>query len=293
VRELELPAVATLHAIPRTPTTRQQAILADLIASVDATVVMSRSATTLLASAYGVDPHRLDVIPHGVPDLPLAEPTAIKAAFGLEGHDVILSFGLLGPDKGHELVLEALPAVVAAHPAACYVIVGATDPELLHADGERYRDALTAQVKRLKMTNHVRFVDTFAHRVEMTRWLQAADVFVTAYPDLDQTVSGSLSYAMGAGRAIVSTPYTYATDLLAEGRGVLVPAATPERFAAALNQVLDDGELRTALGRRAYAYSRAMVWSEVGAQYRRLFERVRTGISVPTAAPSVFAAFNP
>jgi glycosyltransferase involved in cell wall biosynthesis len=293
VRELDLPAVATLHAIPRTPTPRQKVILADLIASVDAAVVMSRSATTLLASAYGVDPSRLDVIPHGVPDLPLAEPTTIKAAFGLEGRDVILSFGLLGPDKGHELVLEALPAVVATHPAACYVIVGATDPELVRQDGERYRDGLAAQVKRLGMTSHVRFVDTFAHRVEMTRWLQAADVFVTAYPDLDQTVSGSLSYAMGAGRAIVSTPYTYANDLLAEGRGVLVPAATPERFATALNEVLDDSESRAAMGRRAYEFSRAMVWSEVGAQYRRLFQRVGAAVSLPAAAPSPFAALNP
>jgi glycosyltransferase involved in cell wall biosynthesis len=293
VRELELPAVATLHAIPRVPTSRQQAILADLIASVDAVVVMSRSATTLLASTYGVDPHRLDVIHHGVPDLPLAEPTVIKAALGLEGRDVILSFGLLGPDKGHELVLEALPAVVAAHPAACYVIVGATDPELLLQGGEQYRDALAAQVKRLEMTSYVRFVDTFAHRVEMTRWLQAADVFVTPYPDLDQTVSGSLSYAMGAGRAIVSTPYTYAADLLAEGRGVLVPAATPGRFAAALNEVLGDDELRAALGRQAYDYSRGMVWSEIGAQYRRLFERVGTGRSLPAAAPSIFTALNP
>jgi len=293
VRELEIPAVATLHAIPRKPTIRQQAILADLIASVDAAVVMSPSATTLLASGYGVDPSRLDVIPHGVPDLPLAEPTVIKAALGLEGRDVILSFGLLGPDKGHELVLEALPAVVAAHPAASYVIVGATHPDLLQQDGERYRDALAAQVKRLGMTNHVRFVDTFAHRVEMTRWLQAADVVVTPYPDLDQTVSGSLSYAMGAGRAIVSTPYTYAADLLADGRGVLVPAATPKRFAAALNEVLDDAELRATLGRRAYEYSRTMVWSEVGAQYRRLFERVGAAASVPAAAPSVFATLNP
>ena len=147
-------------------------------------------------------------------------------------------------------MLEALPAVVAAHPQVCYVIVGATDPDLLLRDGEKYREALVAQVKRLKMTNHVRFVDKFAHRVEMTRWLQAADVFVTPYPDLDQQVSGSLSYAMGAGRAIVSTPFAYAAELLADGRGVLVPAAHPGPLAAASTRSSRTTDLRAAMGRR-------------------------------------------
>ena len=292
MRELTVPAVATLHAIPRTPTTHQRTLLVDLIASVDATVVMSQSAATLLATGYGVDPLRLDVIPHGVPDLPLADPTVIKAALGLDGRDVILSFGLLGPDKGHELMLEALPAVVAAHPQACYAIVGPTHPDLLLQDGERYRDGLVAQVKRLGMTGHVRFVDAFAHRVDMTRWLQAADVVVTPYSNLDQTVSGALSYAMGAGRAIVSTPYADAAELLAEGRGVLVPSAASEHLAAALNDVLGDADRRAALGRRAYEHSRGMVWSEVGAQHRRLFARLGAGIPISAVPPSVIAAIN-
>lgn len=282
---LDVPSVATLHTVPRSPTPHQRTILADLIASVDATVVMSQSASALLASDYGVDAARLHVIPHGVPDLPLAEPAVIKAALGLEGREVILSFGLLGPEKGYELMIDALPAVVAAHPQACYVIVGATHPDLLERDGEKYRDALAARVKRLKMGNHIRFIDKFAHRVEMTRWLQAADVFVTPYPDLDQMVSGSLSYAMGAGRAIVSTPYAYAAELLADGRGVLVEAATPELFGAAVIDVLEDDALRAALGRKAYEYSRGMTWSDVGAQYRALFGRVGAATSVGTAAP--------
>lgn len=277
---LDVPAVATLHTIPGSPTPRRRTILADLIASIDATVVMSRSAAALLASDYGVDQSRLHVIPHGVPDLPLAEPAVIKAALGLAGRELILSFGLLGPEKGHELVIDALSDIVATHPEVCYVIVGATHPDLLERDGEAYREALVARVKRLKLGNHVRFIDAFAHRVEMTRWLQAADVFVTSYPDLEQMVSGSLSYAMGAGRAIVSTPYAYAAELLADGRGVLVPAATPALFAAALLQVLEDDELRADLGRRAYEYSRRMVWSDVGAQYRALFGRVGAGGSV-------------
>ncbi len=293
VSALEIPAVATLHAVPKTPTPRQREVISDLIASVDATVVMSRSAEQLLTSDYGVDPRRITVIPHGVPDLPLAEPAVIKASLGLEGLGVILSFGLLGPDKGFELVIDAMPAIVAAHPEACYVIVGATHPDLIEREGEKYRESLVARVKKLKMTNYIRFVDKFAHRVEMTRWLQAADVFVTPYPNLDQMVSGSLSYAMGAGRAIVSTPYAYAAELLADGRGVLVPSATPELFAAAINEVLENEELRAALGRTAYEYSRRMVWSDVGAQYRALFARVGAAASVGVAAsPLGFSALN-
>lgn len=290
---LDIPAVATLHAILRTPTPRQRAVLADLIASVDASVVMSRSAATLLTTDYGVDPHRVSVIPHGVPDLPLADPAVIKASLGLEGRQVILSFGLLGPTKGYELMLEALPAVIEAHPAVCYVIVGVTHPDLLEADGEAYRATLVARVQALKLGNHVRFVDEFAHRVAMTRWLQAADIVVTPYPDLDQMVSGTLSYAMGAGRATVSTPYAYATELLAEGRGVLVPAPSAASFADALNEVLSDDERRAVLGRAAYDHSRRMVWSEVGAQYRGLFQRVAAAASVAAlAAPVGFAAPN-
>ena len=293
VEALNVPAVATLHEIPRKPTPRQRKVLADLAASVDATVVMSQSAATLLKKGYGVDPHRLNVIPHGVPDLPMADTAVIKASLGLEGRRVILSFGLLGPTKGHELMLEALPAVIEANPDVTYVIVGVTHPDLLEADGEAYRATLVARVKALKLGGHVRFVDEFAHRVAMTRWLQAADIVVTPYPGLDQTVSGTLSYAMGAGRAIVSTPYAYAAELLAGGRGILVPEPSPAPLAVALNKVLGDDELRAALGRKAYDHSRNMVWSEVGAQYRALFQRVGAAASVAgRAAPVGLATLN-
>jgi glycosyltransferase involved in cell wall biosynthesis len=275
--------VATLHTVLASPTARQRTILCDLVASVDATVVMSEAARTLLTTKYGVDAARVNVIPHGVPDLPLAETAALKTAVGLEGHEVILSFGLLGPDKGYELALDALPAVVAAHPELTYVIVGATHPDLVVRDGETYRAEIVARVKELGMTKYVRFVDQFVGRVEMTRWLQAADVVLTTYPNLDQTVSGTLSYAMGAGRAIVSTPYAYAAELLADGRGVLVKPGSPARLATALNEVLEDDKLRASLGRRAYDYSRRMVWSEVGAQHRALFQRVGLAASAATA----------
>jgi len=281
VHALDVPAVATLHTVLRKPTKRQREILIELTSATMATVVMSKSAATLLETAYGVDPSRVDVIPHGVPELPLVPSESIKAAVGLVGRDVILSFGLLGPGKGYELAIDAMPDVVAAHPNVCYVIVGATHPDLLVHEGEAYRESLIARVKALKMTDHVRFIDKFVGRVELTRWLEAADVFVTPYPNLDQIVSGTLSYAMSAGRATVSTPYAYAAELLADGRGILVAPGSPTKFAAALNRVLGDDSLRDAIGRRAYAYSRNMVWSEVGDEYRRLFERV----AAPAARP--------
>jgi glycosyltransferase involved in cell wall biosynthesis len=290
VRALDIPAVATLHTVLQTPTPGQRAVLVELISSVAATVVMSRSAATLLTTAYGVSASRLDVIPHGVPDLPLADPADIKPALGLEGREVILSFGLLGPGKGYELAIDALPSVVAAHPTACFVVVGATHPELLRREGEAYRERLVARVEAQGMTDHVRFVNRFVGMVELTRWLEAADAFVTPYPNLEQIVSGTLSYAMGAGRAIVSTPYAYAAELLADGRGVLVPPGAPALFATALNEVLGDHDLRAAIGRRAYAHSRRMVWPQVGATYRRLFERAGAGVPVAAFAPQLLAA---
>jgi glycosyltransferase involved in cell wall biosynthesis len=277
VRSLDIPAVATLHTIMRRPTGAQRAILTELVSRVDATVVMSRSAATLLESVYGVDASRVEIIPHGVPDLPLVRPETIKAAVDLQGQNVILSFGLLGPGKGYELAVEALPAVVAEHPNTTYVIVGATHPDLLKREGEAYRNGLTARVKALRMNDHVRFIDRFVGRNELLRWLEAADVFVTPYPNLDQIVSGTLSYAMGAGRAVVSTPYAYATEQLAEGRGVLFTPGSPVALANALNELLGDDELRANVGRRGYEYTRRMVWSEVGAGYGRLFERIAAG----------------
>ncbi len=273
-RALDVPAVATLHTVMQHPTAGQRSILNELVAVTDATVVMSQSAAALMTSAYGVDRRRLHVIPHGVPDLPLVDAESVKPALGVEGRQVILSFGLLGPGKGYELAIAALPDVVVANPEALYVVVGATHPDLVRSEGESYRRSLVDIVKRLGLERNVRFVDRFVGRVELTQWLEAADVFVTPYPNLDQIVSGTLSYAMGAGRAVVSTPYAYARELLADGRGVLVPPASPAAMATALNEVLGDAGLRAAIGRRAYAYSRRMVWPAIGARYRDLFAQL-------------------
>ena len=289
VRALDVPSVATLHTVLQRPTPGQQAVLSELVGLTDATVVMSQSAAQRLTSVYGIDPGRLHVIPHGVPELPFVDGARVKSALGVEGHQVILSFGLLGPGKGLELAIAALPEVVAAHPTVLYAVVGETHPDLVRTEGEAYRDSLVAKVASLGLEKHVRFVDRYVGRVELTKWLEAADVFVTPYPNLDQIVSGTLSYAMGAGRPVVSTPYAYAAEVLADGRGVLVPAGSPTALAKALNKLLGDPELRAAIGRRAYDYSRRMVWSAVGAAYRDVFMNV-AGVNRPVARPALSAA---
>ncbi len=271
VRALRVPAVVTLHTVLREPSPHQRTVLAELVGIAEASVVMSRSAANLLTEKYDVDRRRLAVIPHGVPNVPLVDSATVKSGLGVAGRDVILSFGLLGPGKGYELAIDALPAVAAAHPDVLYVIVGATHPELIRTEGEAYRQKLVDEIQRLGMERHVRFVDRFVGKVELTRWLEAADVFVTPYPNMDQIVSGTLSYAMGAGRAIVSTPYTYAKELLADGRGVLVTPSSVAALADGLNSVLGDAALRAALGQRAHAYSRRMIWPAVGAEYGAMF----------------------
>ena len=287
---LEIPAVATLHTVLRHPTFRQRQILVELVSATAATVVMSRAAAALLTRAYGIDPSRVDVIPHGVHNLPLVDPETMKPGLGLGGHAVILSFGLLGPSKGYELAIEAMPTVVAAIPSARYVVLGATHPELLRHEGEAYRQRLVDRVDTLGLADHVQFVDRFLVRAELNRWLQAADVFVTPYPNLEQIVSGTLAYAMGAGKAIVSTPYAYAAELLAEGRGILVPPGSSTALAAAFIALLRDANRRAEVGARAYSHSRAMIWPEVGNAYRRLFARIAGRPAVPETSAAVLTA---
>lgn len=280
------PIVTTLHDVRPAPSDRRQAILRELVERSAATVVLSRHAADLLRRTTGVDARRIEIIPHGVPDLPAVAADGIKPGLGVAGHDVILGFGLLRPEKGCELVIDALPAIIASHPTALYVIVGPTHPDLLARDGEAYRESLTERAQRLGVAGHVRFVDRFVGRVEMIRWLQAADVFVTPYTDLDHGVSGSLAYAMSAGRAIVSTPFADAQALLADGRGVIVEPGSPSGLADAIDALLSDDPARAAMGARAHRHARPATWSAVGLRYRELFDRVADGAPA-TDTPSV------
>ena len=272
---LSMPAVATLHTVLRHPTVGQRRVMQGILDATAAVVVMSRAAATILVDEYAADPKQVEVIPHGVPDLPFVEPDSVKAGLGLYGRHVLLSFGLVGPSKGYESVIEAMPDVVRAVPNASYVILGATHPELLRNEGERYRTKLERLVAHLGMTEHVVFIDRFVTQDELSRWLEAADVFVTPYPNLDQIVSGTLSYAMAAGKASVSTPYLYASEILADGRGRLVHPGSPGAMSNALIELLKNHDLRAAMAQRAYLHGRGMVWSRVAADYEQLFTRLR------------------
>ena len=274
VRALTKPVVATLHTVPQNPSARQRAILVGLLDASTASVVMSQSATRLLTRVYGIAPNRLDAVPHGVPSLPLVAPDTIKPSLGLAPGPVILSFGLLGPGKGYETVIEAMTSVIQADPAARYVVLGATHPELLRSEGEAYRTRLMRLAEALGVSENVLFVDRYVSRTELGTWLEAADIFVTPYPNRDQIVSGTLAYAMSAGKAVVSTPYPYAVEMLEAGRGRLVAAGSPKDFAEVLVELLRDADMRNQLGRRAYDFSRTMIWSEVGARYARILSRV-------------------
>ena len=274
---LDVPAVATLHSVPGSPDQREHEVLSELVHRMSASVVMSRAAAGLLADVYGADPKRVEVIAHGVPELPLVDAEAKKPAMGVAGREVILSFGLLDPDKGWEHAISALPEIVAAHPTALYVMVGATHPDVLRRDGEAYRESLVALTDELAMKDHVQFVDKFVGRVELTRWLEASDVVVAPSPDPARSATGTLAYAMAAGRAVVSAPFVSAEELLADGRGLIVPPASPAAIAEAISHLLADADERSAMGRRAHEHSRPMTWWNVAAQYRDLFGRVVAG----------------
>ena len=274
VAALTKPVVSTLHTVPQNPTLAQRHILTSLIDASSASVVMSHSAASLLGRRYGVDTRALDVVPHGVPRLPFVDPDLVKPRLGLQVAPMILSFGLIGPGKGYESVIEAMPMVALADPTAYYVILGATHPELLRREGEAYRNKLQRLAVTLGVSDRVLFVDRFVTRDELGTWLTAADIFVTPYPNLEQVVSGTLAYAMSAGKAIVSTRYSYALEMLGAGRGTLVPSVSPHDLGAALIAQIMDRDLRSRLGRKAYEFSRTMIWPEVGARYMRIFERV-------------------
>ena len=285
-RVLNVPLVLTLHEVPATPSPAQKAILIELVDLAAATIVMSHSAAATMARSYGISADRLDIVPHGVPHLPQVAADTIKPRLGLQGRAVILTFGLLEPGKGCEAVIDAMPAVVAAVPSACYVILGATEPNLQLSDGGAYRASLEKRVTALGMTQNVKFVDRFVGRVELGNWLEAADVIATPYPDLDRTEAATLSFAMAAGKPIVSTPYAYALEMLTPDRGRIVQPGSPEAFASQFIELLNDPDLRASLGRKAYEVSRKMVWWEVGSQYRAIFDRATTLASTPVGRSS-------
>jgi glycosyltransferase involved in cell wall biosynthesis len=270
-----VPVVSTLHTVRPLPTPGQRDVLAEVCAGSVRVVVMTDRAARILAQQYGVEKRRIRVIPHGAPDVPFDGGEEARASLGLDGRRVILTFGLIGPSKRIEVVLDAMRGLVDEVPDACYVVLGATHPELRRRNGEAYRVSLQEQAARLGLDGHIRFVDRYVDVSELTSWIRAADIFVTPYANAEQAVSGTLTYALVAGKAIVSTPYEHAQELLADGRGMLVPFDDRGAMRVALRRLLTEPEMFDATRRRARAHGRSMLWSAVGPRYRALFEEAR------------------
>ena len=257
-----LPLIVTLHTVLEAPDADQRRVLDVLLHRADHIIVMAELGRRILTRTYGVAAARVAVIPHGVPDRALVATDSMKPRFGLAGRKTILTFGLLAPDKGIEGMIAAMPAVVAAQPDALYIVLGATHPNLKRQAGEAYREQLMAQARSLGVEDNVRFVDAFVDQPDLLDWLQAADVYVTPYRKRDQITSGTLSFAVGLGKPVVSTPYIHATEILDDGHGVLVDFDSSVQLAQAVAQLLAHDETRLALAARAYARGRTMTWGK-------------------------------
>ncbi|MGB5696510.1 MAG: glycosyltransferase family 4 protein [Polyangiales bacterium] len=269
--EVRMPIVTTLHTILSEPTGEQRRVMDEITRLSSRLIVMSHCGGELLREVHGVPADKIDLIPHGIPSLPSSEDS--KKRLGVEGMSLILTFGLLSPDKGIEYVIDALPAVVARHPTATYLVVGATHPHVKEWHGEVYRRSLELRAHKLGVEAHVVFHDRFVSASELAEFLAAADIYITPYLNPEQITSGTLAYALGNGKAVISTPYRYARELLADGRGVLVPWRDSASISAALDELLRDPAGLRTIGARAAEYGRDMVWPSVARQYVTSFER--------------------
>lgn len=275
LRELRMPVVTTLHTILRDPDADQKRVLEEVTALSDRIVVMSRRGSEFLREIYGIPPGKIDLIPHGIPDVPFVDPSYNKDLFRVEGKIVLLSFGLLSTNKGIENVISALPAVLARHPNVVYIVLGATHPHVLRKDGETYRLSLQWLAQEKGVEGQVIFYNRFVSLEELVQFIGAADIYVTPYLNAAQITSGTLAYTVGAGKAVISTPYWYAEELLEEGRGVLVPFRDPAALADGIIALLDNDSERHAMRKRAYVFGRDMIWPQVSRRYMESFERAR------------------
>ncbi|WP_242184160.1 glycosyltransferase family 4 protein [Sphingomonas sp. CARO-RG-8B-R24-01] len=257
---VSLPVIVTLHTILEKPDADQRRVMEGLLQRASRVVVMAERGREILERVYGASGRSIVMIPHGVPDRDFVEPDTLKPRFGWEGRKVVLTFGLLAPGKGIEVMIEALPKIVAEHPETLYAVLGATHPNLVAYEGEKYRDGLKALAEKLGVSNNIQFIDAFLEHDELIDYLQAADIYATPYLNPAQITSGTLSYAVGVGKAVVSTPYVHATEILADGHGVLVDFSDSAAFAREINALLSSDRNRTRLQERAYARGRTMIW---------------------------------
>jgi len=272
---LRMPVVTTLHTVLKDPAPEYRAVMCKLSELSDKLVVMSHKAFDFLKDIYAVPEDKIVFIHHGIPDTPFIDPSFYKDKFGVEGKKVLLTFGLLSPNKGIENVLQALPAVIKKHPDVAYIILGATHPHILKLHGDAYRIVLQQLVRKLDIGEHVIFQNRFVELKELCEFLGIADIYVTPYLEEAQITSGTLAYAMGTGKAIISTPYWYATEMLAEGRGRIIPFHNPDAMAEQIIDLLDNDVDRDAMRKKAYTFSREAVWKEVSRKYLQVFSEVR------------------
>lgn len=271
IAALRVPLVTTLHTVLDRPSAAQRTVIEAILAASARVVVMAEKAREILVDTYGAEAGRVTVIPHGIPDVPLTVPQAAKERLGYAGRRVILTFGLISPNKGIETMIEAMPVVLAQAPDALYVVMGATHPALLRDAGEAYRESLVARVGALGLDGHVVFLNRFVDRPELLEHIAMCDVYVTPYLVESQMTSGTLAYSHGIGRPVVSTPYWHAVELLVDGSGVLVPFGDPDGLGAAVTDLLVDEHARLAMGRKAYLTSRPMTWANTALRYRDAF----------------------
>ena len=272
LRELRMPLVTTLHTVLREPKADQRRVMQELISLSTRLVIMAERGRQMLQDIYQAPPAKVDLIPHGIPDVGFVDPTYFKDQFGVEGRMVLLTFGLLSPNKGIEYVLNALPRILAEFPDVVYIVLGATHPNELREHGEAYRLSLEILAKKNNIEKNVIFYNQFVDLENLKEFIGAADLYITPYLNEAQITSGTLAYTFGAGKAVVSTPYWHAAELLAEDRGVLVPFANAEAMAREVISLLRDDTRRHAMRKNAYRIGREMVWSNVAQLYMRSFE---------------------
>lgn len=276
LRGLKMPVVTTLHTVLREPDPNQLRVMEEIAEISDRLIVMSQLSSQFLQEIFKVPGSKIDIVPHGVPDLPFLDPNFYKDRFGVEGKAVLLTFGLLSPNKGIENVIQALPKILSQHRNVVYIVAGATHPHILRREGDTYRSSLQALAKEVGVESQVIFYDRFATPEEMAEFIGAADIYITPYRHEAQVVSGTLAFALGAGKAIISTPYWHALELLDDRRGALVPFQNPEAIAQKTIELLDTPALRHAMRKRAYLFAREMIWKRVAQGYMGSFARVRS-----------------
>ena len=274
LRETHAPIVTVLHTVLREPDPIQRRVMDEIVRLSDRLVVMSHHARDILHDLYAASPEKVTYIPHGIPDVPFVDPNFYKDQFDAEGKIVMLSFGLLSPNKGIEYAIAAMPAILERHPNVVYIVLGATHPHVRRTQGEAYRLELQRLAHELGVEHNVVFYDQFVPLTELVEWIGAADLYITPYLNPEQIVSGTLSYTVGAGKAIISTPYVHATELLSEERGMLVPFRDSAAITQCVITSLDNDAARHAMRKRAYTLGRTMTWPRVAEQYERLLIQI-------------------